>query len=76
MSLKQHADIVKLLINLRHSFLKRLEMLVVLCLSGLVQGIRGADTGNNILALSIDKPLTVELIVSIGRITGKCHTGS
>ena len=69
MLLKSQADVVKLLVNLRHSGLKGLEILVLLGLGGLVQRVRGTDSSNHILTLGVDEPLSVELVVSVGRVT-------
>ena len=62
-------DGVELFIYLRHSLFERLEILVLLSLGSLVQRVRCTDTCNDILALGIDKPLTVELVVTVGRVT-------
>ncbi len=66
--LESQADVIKFLVNLRHGGLQRLEILVLLCLGGLVERIRGTDSGDDILALRIDQPFTVEFVVSGGRI--------
>ena len=57
------------LVNIRHGCLKGLQILVLLCLGGLVQRVRGTDSGNHILTLRIDQPLSIELVVSGGRVT-------
>ena len=67
--LKSQTNLVKLLVNLRHGGLKGLEILVLLCLCGLVERVRGTDSGNDILTLGVDEPLAVELVVSGGRVT-------
>ena len=66
--LKGEADAVKLLVDLRHCALEGLEVLVLLGLGGLVERVRGTDTCNDILTLRIDEPLSVELVVAVGRV--------
>ena len=66
--LEMFADFVEILVNLWHSHLKRLEILVMLGLGSLVERVRGPDTGNHILALGIDEPLAIELVVTAGRV--------
>ena len=51
-------------------------MLVVLGLGSLVERVRSTDTGNDILALGIDKPLAVELVVTGRRVAAECHACS
>ena len=69
MLLKSETYVVKLLVDLRHGGLKGLEILVLLGLGGLVQRVRGTDSRNDILALGVDEPLSVELVVTVGRVT-------
>ena len=69
MLLESCPDGVELFIYLRHSLFERLEILVLLSLGSLVQRVRCTDTCNDILTLGIDKPLTVELVVTVGRVT-------
>ena len=69
MLLKSQTYSVKFLVNIRHGCLKGLQILVLLCLGGLVQRVRGTDSRNHILALGVDEPLSVELVVSVGRVT-------
>ena len=66
--LEVEADGIQLLVNLRHGLLEGIQVLVLLGLGGFVQRVRGADAGNDVLSLGIDKPLTVELVVSVGRV--------
>ena len=40
------------------------------------EGTRGADTSNDVLTLSINEELTVELLLTGGRVTGEADTGS
>ena len=70
------AYLVKLLVDFRHCGLERLEILVVLVLGGFIERVRSTDTCNHILALGVDEPLSVELVVTVGRVAGECHTGS
>ena len=74
--LKKYANVVELLVNLRHCLLQGLEVLVMVCLGGLVQRVRCADTCNYILALGVDEPLSVELVVTDGRVAGESNSGS
>ena len=67
--LKVKTDVVKFLVDLRHCLFERFEICVVRSLGGLVERVRGADAGNDVLALRVDKPLTVELIVTVCRVT-------
>ena len=69
MVLKVETDAVKLLVNLRHCSLERLEILVVRVLGSLIERIRCTDTCYNVLTLSVDEPLTVELVVTVCRVT-------
>ena len=74
--LQFQADIVQLLIYIRHSFFKRYQGFVLLALGCLVQRVRGPDTGHHILALGVDQPFAIELVVTVGRVAGECHTRS
>ncbi|CCX56622.1 uncharacterized protein BN459_00317 [Bacteroides sp. CAG:1060] len=74
--LKLFADFIKLLIYTWHRCLKRLEVFVVLVFGSLVERVRSADTCHNVFTLGIDKPLAIELVVSVGRVTRECNTGS
>ena len=67
--LEVETDIVKLLVNLRHCSLKRLEVLVVRVLGCLVERVRSTDTCYDILSLCVDEPLSVELVVTVCRVT-------
>ena len=69
MVLKVKPDFVKLPVNLRHRSLERLEVLVVRVLGCLVERVRGADTCNHVLSLCIDEPLSVEFVVTVGRVS-------
>ncbi len=62
------ADAVKFGIYFRHCSLKRLEVLVVRVLCGLVERVRSTDTCNNVLSLCVYEPLSVEFVVTIGRV--------
>ena len=74
--LKTLADAVELCIYLRHCGLKALEVLVMLGLGSLVERVWSTDTCNNVLALGIDKPLAVELVVTGRRVAAECHACS
>ncbi len=74
--LQGFADIVQLLVNLRHGGFQGRQVLVFLALGGLVQRVGSTDTGNHIFALGVDEPFTVELVVAVGRVAGERHTGS
>ena len=67
--LKMEADAVKFGINFRHCSLKRLKVLVVRVLCRLVERVRGTDTCNHVLSLCVDEPLSVEFVVTVGRVT-------
>ncbi len=66
---KSLPDLIQLFIYLRHSLFERLEVFVLVCLGSLVERVRCADTGYDILSLSVDEPFSVELVVSVGRVT-------
>ncbi len=74
--LQMSADIVEFCIYLRHSCFQRCEMAVVIILRSLVERVRCTDTGNYVLALGIDEPLAIELVVTCGRVSGECYTCS
>ena len=69
------ADSIKFCINLGHCLLEALQMLVMVGLGSLVQRVGGTDTGNDIFALGVDEPLTIELIVAGSRVAAESHTG-
>ena len=69
------ADSVEFSINLGHCLLQALEVLVMVGLGGLVQRVGGADTRDHVLALGVDEPLAVELVVAGGRIAAESDTG-
>ncbi len=52
-----------------------MEVFVLIVFRIVVQGIGGANTGNHIFSLCIDKPFTIELVFTCGGITGKGHSG-
>ena len=70
------SDAVELCINLRHSLFKALEVLIMIGLRSLVKRVRCTDTCYDVLALSVDEPLTVELVITCSRVTAECHTRS
>ena len=72
--LEMSADFVELPVNLRHCGLEGLKVLVLLGLGSLVERVRSTDSGNHILALGVDEPLAVELVVAVCRVAGECHT--
>ena len=47
-----------------------------LLLSELSNGVRSADTGDNIFALGVHEELTVEDLLASGGVTGESHTGT
>ena len=51
------------------------QVLVLLVLGGVVDRARGADAGHDVLALGVDQPLAVELVVAGGRVAGEGHAG-
>ena len=57
-------DVHKLLVNLRHDLLERLDLL------------RGADAGDDVLALRVDQILAVELLLAGGRVAGERNAGA
>ena len=67
--LEVKTDVVKLLVNLRHCGLEGSEVCVVRSFGGLVERVRGADTCNHVLSLCVDEPLSVEFVVTVGRVT-------
>ena len=73
--LEVETDVVQLLVHFRHGGLEGGEVLVLLALGGLVQGVRGADTRDHVLALGVDQPFAVELVVTVGRVAGEGHAG-
>ena len=50
-------------------------MLVLLVLGLFVERIGRADAGHHVLALGIDQPLAVELVLAGGRVAGEGHAG-
>ena len=75
MLLQMLADFVKFGIDLGHSLLERLEILVMFVLGGLVERVGGADTGHHVLSLGVDQPFSVELVVAGGGVAGERHAG-
>ena len=73
--LEVETDVVQLLVHFRHGGLEGSEVLVLLALGGLVQGVRGADARDHVLALGVDQPFAVELVVTVGRVAGEGHAG-
>ena len=73
--LKNLADFNQLFVCSRHSLLHTFQMLVLLVLGLVVKRVRCADTCNNVLALSVDKPLTIEQVLASGGVTGECNAG-
>ena len=71
--LELQADRVELGVDVGHCLRERLEVLVLLALGGLVQGVRGADTRNHVFTLGVDEPLAVELVVTVGRVARERH---
>ena len=57
-------DVHKLLVHLRHDLLERLDRL------------RGADAGDDVLALRVDEVLAVELLLAGGRVAGERNAGA
>ena len=68
-------DFHQLLVGLGNEFLHRLDMLVLLRFRLLVQGIRRADAGDDVLALGVDEPFTEELVLAGGGVAGESHAG-
>ena len=66
MFLEQIADAVEFIVDLGHRIFERLQMSVLGTLGGIVQRVRGADTGNDVFALCVDQPFSVELVVTVG----------
>ena len=50
--------------------------LVLLGLARLVDGVGGADAGHHVLALGVDQPLAVELVLAGGRVAGEGDAGA
>ncbi len=69
-------DFVQLLIYFGHRFFERYQIFVFLALGRLIERVRGPDTGYHILALGVDQPFTIELVVTVGRVAGERHTRS
>ena len=65
------ADGGKFLVCLRQEFLHGLEVLVLLVLRFVVQGVGGTGTGNHVFALGIDEPFAVELVIAGGGVAGE-----
>ena len=57
-------DVHKLLVHIRHDLLKGFDLL------------RGADAGDDVLALRIDEVLAVELLLAGGRVAGERNAGA
>ena len=76
MLLKLQTDSVQLLVDFRHGSLKGLEILVLFGLGGLIERVRCTYSGDHILALGVDEPLSVEFVVSVGRVAGEGYSGS
>ena len=53
------ANVVELLVDLRHRLLEGFKVAVMIVLGGFVERVRGADTGNHVFALGVDQPLAV-----------------
>ena len=75
MGFKLAADVEKLPVQFRIQLLHRLERLILLIAGVVVQRIRGAGSGDHVLALRIDQPFAVELVVAGRRIAGERHAG-
>jgi hypothetical protein len=58
----------------RHSLFQAGKVLVGVSLGPAVESVRGPQTGNHILALGVDQPLAVEMVVACGRVPGESHT--
>jgi hypothetical protein len=69
------ADVEELLVDLRHGPFEGVQMLVLLVLGVLVDGVGRAGAGDHVLALGIDQPLTVELVVAGRGVAGEGHAG-
>ena len=50
-------------------------MLVLLVLGVVVQRVRRADAGHDILTLRVDQPFAVELVLAGGRVASEGHAG-
>jgi len=73
MRLELDPDGIELLVQLGHVGLQRRHVLVLLVLGGLVERIRGADARHHVLALGIDQPFAVELVLAGGGVAGEGH---
>ena len=69
------ANVAEFFIGLGHQLLHGVHVLVLLVLGFVVQGVGCTDTGHDILALGVDKPFAVELVVAGGRVAGESHAG-
>ena len=63
-ALEPLTDVVKFLVDIRHCYFQRLQVLVVSILCSFIQRVGGADTGNHVFTLGVDEPFTVEVVVS------------
>ena len=69
------ADVVELLVQGRPLGLQRRQVLVLRVLGSFVQRIGRADAGHHVLALGVDEPLAVELVLAGGRVAREGHAG-
>ena len=73
--LQDFSNLTQLSIDTRHQLLQRRHISVLVVLGLLIQRTGGANTGHDILALSVDQPLAIELVLASGRVAGEGHTG-
>ena len=69
-------DLVEFLVNCRHSGFQRCQVAVMVVLGGFVQRVRGTDAGHDVLALCVDEPFAVELVLTGSRVAGEGHARS
>ncbi|OPZ91222.1 MAG: hypothetical protein BWY73_01146 [candidate division TA06 bacterium ADurb.Bin417] len=69
------ADVVQLLVNLGHRLLQGGKVPVLLGLGGLVERVGSPGAGHHVLALGVDQPLAVELVLAGGRVAAEGDAG-
>ncbi len=71
MGIQLTSDVVKLLVDFWHGFLKGWQVPVCELLGDIIDSKRGADTGHHIFSLGVDQPFSVEVIVAGSRVAGE-----
>ena len=69
-------DFIQLFVCYSHSCLKRGEMFGMFALADFVDRVWSPDTSNNIFALGVGEPFSVEIILACGGVTCECNARS